>query len=857
MSPPLSSSTNSQQQHHNVINEETNASVNRANIISKLTFQLVQHTLGHAHQDRSVLVFYLDLDHVHQYAMRILASRLTVPSSHDVFKLVDTMKKNLAKRDNRPEKAAELGTLVTKLSIKKVPQDKWSVLYFLNSLSDKLVFSHLDGASSTARDEPWIPSSHIMAPQKDIPPTSAAAPRLQSYSPTRTKQSKGSSSPNRQRADIYYSSTRAIREVDLVRDMIYVFQGIDGKFVKFDISQDTYVVDPDVGIPQPTQDILTKLSELGYLYRRIQEFLDSSKLDTSIGLVGQSLCSALFQELTDYHRLVAILEGQLNIPDASSIPSFFVASGLSLRRLVIWTHEPLQRLRMMGVIADLCSGHRGGALISLIYNYINHGDPFVQQFINHLLVEVSRPFYEMLTRWIYEGEIDDPFNEFFVMADPSADDQNLWRSKYSVRQDMLPSYIPKAVARKIYLIGKSLNFIRISCKDSTFVVSNKGIHGSQGLEYGDLHALETIVESVYTITSKTLLDILFNRYKLMEHFAALKRFLLLGQGDFVQYLMDSLGSSLSKPASTLYRHNLTGTLEAAIRLSNAQYDDVDVLKRLDVKILEVSPGDLGWDVFTLEYHVDPPISTVFTPQTMHQYGKLFTFLWRLKRVEHALSSAWRQQMTRAQLFRQVEGIAADFHYSNVIWSEMIHFTYQLQYYILFEVLECSWDELVSFINKKSGDLDLLVQAHNKYLNGIITKGLLASGSYTPSNQNLFPRLMKLFDTILQFRVARDMLYHHAMTELRLKQVENQGTYKKNLEGRVGLSESDDKPPPPSQSTTSSTENTLQTVRQNMKDIAILFRDELSALITMISKHPDTSLRFLSFRLNFNEFYSEQ
>ena len=27
-------------------------------------------------------------------------------------------------------------------------------------------------------------------------------------------------------------------------------------------------------------------------------------------------------------------------------------------------------------------------------------------------------------------------------------------------------------------------------------------------------------------------------------------------------------------------------------------------------ILQISPGDCGWDVFSLDYHVDGPISTV-------------------------------------------------------------------------------------------------------------------------------------------------------------------------------------------------------------------------------------------------------
>lgn len=46
-------------------------------------------------------------------------------------------------------------------------------------------------------------------------------------------------------------------------------------------------------------------------------------------------------------------------------------------------------------------------------------------------------------------------------------------------------------------------------------------------------------------------------------------------------------SDLAKPANTLYMYNLTGVLEAAVRATNAQYDDPDILKRLDCRLLEV------------------------------------------------------------------------------------------------------------------------------------------------------------------------------------------------------------------------------------------------------------------------------
>jgi hypothetical protein len=48
---------------------------------------------------------------------------------------------------------------------------------------------------------------------------------------------------------------------------------------------------------------------------------------------------------------------------------------------------------------------------------------------------------------------------------------------------------------------------------------------------------------------------------------------------------------------------LAGILETAIRATNTQYEDPDILERLDVRLLDIQPGDNGWDVFSLDYKV--------------------------------------------------------------------------------------------------------------------------------------------------------------------------------------------------------------------------------------------------------------
>lgn len=106
----------------------------------------------------------------------------------------------------------------------------------------------------------------------------------------------------------------------------------------------------------------------------------------------------------------------------------------------------------------------------------------------HLAQQVSKPFFATLHKWLFSGELNDPFSEFFVGMDaglthmqymhPSAlaggigqlsgdggfaglgldnDDLSgeretglkLWEAKYQFRQDMLPMFVGEAFGRKV------------------------------------------------------------------------------------------------------------------------------------------------------------------------------------------------------------------------------------------------------------------------------------------------------------------------------------------------------------------------------------------------------------------------
>lgn len=521
-------------------------------------------------------------------------------------------------------------------------------------------------------------------------------------------------------------------------------------------------------------------------------------------------------------------------------------------------------------------------------------------FAEKLLAHVTRPFYDMLRLWIYDGELSDPYQEFFVVepefrpsTDPRRIATSVWEDKYKLEDDMVPSIITQDFAKKVFLIGKSLNFIRYGCGDSGWVEAYSK-EASKELRYGDTASLETSIDEAYKTTMARLIHLMDDKFKLFDHLHALKKYLLLGQGDFIALLMESLASNLDRPANSQYRHTLTAQLEHAIRASNAQYDSQDVLRRLDARMLELSHGEIGWDCFTLEYKIDAPVDVVITPWGSTQYLKVFNFLWRVKRVEFSLGSTWRRCMTGARgvLGSVDDKVGADWKRARCVIAEMIHFICQLQYYILFEVIESSWDQLQASISKPGCTLDDLIEAHTKYLNSITHKGLLGSSSSSKATstgkpeEGFLAQLHHILKIMLAYKDAVDGLYSFSVAEFTRRQELSAKIETRTAQGQWGVSERDllssrhsqahrvasasssfsytpnlgtatDEVATPSSLANhdlSTDDHMLPSLRTRLRDLSVEFRSRLNVLLGDLAYQPDVDMRFLGVVMNFNEVY---
>lgn len=113
-------------------------------------------------------------------------------------------------------------------------------------------------------------------------------------------------------------------------------------------------------------------------------------------------------------------------------------SDMTMLKLTIWLFECRPRLKILSGMVESCDSKRGGDLCSAIHKYSMHGDPLINNLTVSLLSTICKPLYIMLSQWILYGELEDPFNEFFIAQDPMCRRDQLWHYKYRIRYSKLP-----------------------------------------------------------------------------------------------------------------------------------------------------------------------------------------------------------------------------------------------------------------------------------------------------------------------------------------------------------------------------------------------------------------------------------
>jgi gamma-tubulin complex component 3 len=780
-----------------------------------------------------------------------------------------------------------------------------SILVALTNTSKVPCFANgvavgLEQELSQLQDVP-LPAPHASAkPQSTSPsPSPYAQPSSDRTNPylQQRQQPQPSSSPSAAPVSLLSSQPNSHQ---ILRAAIYALQGISSPLVTIGSgaaataagAETTNTETPAVTLSDDlgTADryLLNECSTVGVMYRRLCAATGEADSDTTASktsatsttstaatttattsdsthnVIRSSFLTSLRKSLSSYLSLLASLTASLD-------------STLTKRSLLLYIAQPKSTLHLLTTLLNTTETSRyqqGGNIIAMLSLALKHGSQSHQTIVQGIVNSTERVVWKWIDLWLRTGVLINRTSDFFVAENTTVNNDNFYFSRYTLNKFMLLPSISVSLGEEIVKVGRGINFLRMLCdydikegkgfyveanaSASSARTSTSSTSSTTTSTYtsSDIVSFTTAVTSTSSTINLVILDRMINHFNLLQHLKALKKFLLLGQGDFVAALLDAVGPELSKPAGSVFRHNLIGVLDTALRGTNAQYMDKDILQRVGIKLYEPSPGDSGWDIFSLDYTVTSPLTTVIHARAGSRYRRVFHLLWRLKRIEWGLNNTWRRAVsvnhalsksTRVKRFRnkangnnnkeENSSIVRALRNVALVRQEMLHVTSNFQNYLMFEVLEGSWVSLLDKINA-SKSLDDVVFAHDEYLSNIMQLALLGDDS---ESRGLASMLSVVFDIADRFCNVQDRLFVDCLSTISVDDdAANDGEF---MRGKIeGFGQ-----------------ESLERVGETSAEFDAALKSLLSGLNNKLSSHNTTTqghdaLRFLTFRLDFNEYY---
>ena len=898
---------------------------------------------------------------------RILSTNFSI-MKNDESKIINSLLDKVSKESNfNQEIMNKFQYLYAKLTKKRNLSKRWGILYILNSLSKKNKAKEMNFTATNELQQNYLNINSNIS-NKDNPNTLIdkdflALNNINTFENSNRKINLNNSninnnintsnyfnniSPVSNINERFYENKNAlnynnninnareplivvntnktslvITENDLINDLLFVFEGINGKYIAYDAAEDAYILNKIIPWSEEVYNIVNSLCEIGWLYKKIKMYLDYYKESNKQSQFIKSFVNALQNELNNYFKLISFFRklnnNNTNFQNMNNNNDYNRSQNLNLKNIILWTLVPKETLKWLAACCESLHSLKGTSVLSQIYSFVHYGG--CNNCLNNILNEVSKPFILFVINWIKYGELQDTNKEFFVDILNGINDDDIWNLQYQLIGKNVPNFMKRESTLKIFEVGKCIHFIRNYCQENynlsnlksilinlirkyTSLKTKKDEKEKERLELNKMDLDETSninmseevslynkkeeksindenmnndfdfdfaedkilfgietykscldfieyifdpskqeeflnisfineiifnIDVIHKLINKDLVRIIFTKFKFMKNLDSINKYLLLGQGDMMQSLMESLYEELDKPANLIFKHNLQSNLESSIRASNAQFNDQDCLKKLNIKLVNASVGDIGWDIFCLEYKVDLPLNVVFNNKLLKDYQKLFFFFWKIKRIEYSQNNhIWKKVKTFNQLINtkldfMKKAVQISIHFN----QEIIHFMSNLHNYFALEVLESQYKKLMNELPKVN-DLNELILKHKLFLDNIKKQCLLDE-----DNLGLNKKINNIFDIILRFRTIHDVLYNFLVEH--------------SYEGEdIDINNN------------IMNQNRIKNIKDYLQQMIILYKDyhtQIIELINSIELMGKNNLNFLQFKLDFNNYYT--
>ncbi|KAG1670482.1 Gamma-tubulin complex component 2 [Nymphon striatum] len=388
------------------------------------------------------------------------------------------------------------------------------------------------------------------------------------------------------------------------------------------------------------------------------------------------------------------------------------------------------------VVKTIVMGNcRGGSVLSLLHNKTtsSSGDVKIQDLCLYLTQAATVPYFGILEKWIYRGLICDPYMEFLI------EDNEIIQKEH----------LPEDYSQKVQC--PQAEKLSYSCRER--------------------HCIDSI-EKAYNYASQNLLHYLMKEKDLVGILRSVKHYFLLDKGDFIVEFMDIAEEEFGKNICNIIPTRLESLVELALRTSSANHDTYKDNLKVELlpynlvfqmsKILSIetkaedefkSPADFklsGLEAFSFDYEVKWPLSLILN----RKVNAYLFFVWMKNKVARKSSATSEQRQTSA------------------LGAKMLYFIQNLEYYMMFEVLEPNWNMFLTQLQNVT-NVDDVLKCHTDLLNVCLKDCMLTSHQLL----GLVNDIMKTCLSFAEFSMSRyDVSENGIMTESVTSIPEEQPTF---------------------------------------------------------------------------------
>lgn len=447
------------------------------------------------------------------------------------------------------------------------------------------------------------------------------------------------------------------QQAAIAKDLLFALLGYEGCYVRYSerydpLSVHQRITGPDFKVAKHVdvslKSITRKLLKYGKYYSGLKGFVEIYD-QPQFGRVNQRLCYEIHLFMGQYQKLVLGFEEEFRYNSAFSLNqldnqiSRKCADNLvHLYDIVCSIHSQteernpgfrsaqttqgdgntnfntfLQTIRndlyLTGSIDlstdtnrfDVC---KGGLVLKLVQQRLNQfkGDSLSFTFLTQLFDRISQDYVELLNRWLSTGEINDPFQEFFVKRNDLPTNifysnmEKYWDELYVIKIDgIIDQFENKDIQTKVLLTGKYLNIF----KQCTGVVSfdNLLLADATPSPIESLYTQDLVLKILgfYKRANNLLLKLLFEGYQFRNLLLSLHKTFLLSDSYQIDKFIEKSFMDLCRNKHSVSTLKPVKTYGELFFLNNKKLSAIDIneAQATTTPISDVLPF---WEKFTVD-----------------------------------------------------------------------------------------------------------------------------------------------------------------------------------------------------------------------------------------------------------------